>query len=447
MARVSQAAHHCEQTEIDAPMSPRDDFSEPVKRALAARVGNLCSNPDCRALTSGPHEDTAKSVNLGVAAHITAAAPGGPRYDATLTQEQRSSAENCIWLCQTCAKLIDSDSRRFPVSLLQGWKAKAEEDARSRIGKTGAQAPTGGSTYHISIQNSTLGSASFGDGAKSDGRVDLRHALEHTPTLMAASSSSPGRVAPQLRLALGDVLSDRLVMRLQPPALADESFVAAEMERIREENPRLGHSCGYFILDDGTRTDPVEFDHDAYLDKFLAKSEGYLRKLVEFRVCEARTVCLPLAVINDGRAPAEEVSIAVEFPAHVEVWDRADESRHPKPPEQPLREKFARLMREQEREAHKRWTNALRRHDRPNVLGVSVQQNERGALAEIEVHRIKHDRKPVKLADLCVMFPSFETAQSFSLDYRIFTTSLPDVIEGQLAVVIEKHGGGAASIA
>lgn len=30
-----------------------DDFSEPVKRALASRVGNLCSNPECRALASG----------------------------------------------------------------------------------------------------------------------------------------------------------------------------------------------------------------------------------------------------------------------------------------------------------------------------------------------------------------------------------------------------------
>src|SRR6516225_4310515 len=95
-----------------------DDFAEPVKRALASRVGNLCSNPDCRALTSGPQEDPSKAVNVGVAAHITAASPGGPRYDPGLVPEERSSPENGIWLCQTCAKLIDNDPFRFTTELL-----------------------------------------------------------------------------------------------------------------------------------------------------------------------------------------------------------------------------------------------------------------------------------------------------------------------------------------
>lgn len=82
-----------------------DDFSDPVKRALASRVGNLCSNPKCRALTSGPQEDPAKAVNLGVAAHITAASPGGPRYDAEILPDERSGPANGVWLCQNCAKL------------------------------------------------------------------------------------------------------------------------------------------------------------------------------------------------------------------------------------------------------------------------------------------------------------------------------------------------------
>ena len=126
---------HAPRRTFTGSMSQRDDFSEPVKRALAARVGNLCSNPDCRALTSGPHEDAARAVNLGVAAHITAAAPGGPRYDATLTPEQRAAIENAIWLCQTCAKLIDNDPVRFPVTLLLDWKSTAEAEARTRLGK------------------------------------------------------------------------------------------------------------------------------------------------------------------------------------------------------------------------------------------------------------------------------------------------------------------------
>ena len=117
----------------------RDDFSEDGKRALASRVGNRCSNPDCRALTSRPQEDPAKALNVGVAAHITAASPGGPRYDDSLSAEDRRHPNNGIWLCQNCAKLIDNDPQRYPGDLVREWKARAEKAARSQVGKTAAQ--------------------------------------------------------------------------------------------------------------------------------------------------------------------------------------------------------------------------------------------------------------------------------------------------------------------
>jgi hypothetical protein len=115
-----------------------DDFSEPVKRALAARVGHRCSNPDCRALTSGPQDDPAKSVNVGVAAHVAAASPGGPRYDPDMLPEERSAPANGIWLCQNHAKLVDNDFARFTVEILLKWKSDAEAEARQHVGKRAA---------------------------------------------------------------------------------------------------------------------------------------------------------------------------------------------------------------------------------------------------------------------------------------------------------------------
>src|SRR5579871_1573672 len=117
-----------------------DDFSEQVKRALANRVGHRCSSPECRALTSGPQDDPAKSVNVGVAAHITAASLGGPRYDPEMLPEERSAPANGIWLCQNHAKLVDNDSLRFTVEILLKWKADAESEARSNVGKTATTA-------------------------------------------------------------------------------------------------------------------------------------------------------------------------------------------------------------------------------------------------------------------------------------------------------------------
>ncbi|MFV1892700.1 hypothetical protein VWX35_16320 [Phaeobacter sp. A36a-5a] len=77
-------------------------------------------------------------MNIGVAAHICAAAPGvgARRYRAEMTPEQRKSQENGIWLCQDCAKAIDSDDPIFTEALLHSWKQKHSEDMwRSVIDK------------------------------------------------------------------------------------------------------------------------------------------------------------------------------------------------------------------------------------------------------------------------------------------------------------------------
>jgi hypothetical protein len=117
----------------------RDDFTKPIKDTLARRVGFLCSNPDCRVLTCGPHTELHKAVSLGVAAHITAASPGGPRYDLNITSKERSSIENAIWLCQNCAKLIDSDVNAYALSKIFCWKVTSESAALRSLNTSGSR--------------------------------------------------------------------------------------------------------------------------------------------------------------------------------------------------------------------------------------------------------------------------------------------------------------------
>lgn len=107
----------------------REEFDNQTKEMLARRVGFRCSNPNCRKLTSGPQVEPTKAVNIGVAAHITAASPGGPRYDKSLSSEERKSIDNGIWLCQNCAKLVDNDEQRYTVDLLVDWKRLSERAA------------------------------------------------------------------------------------------------------------------------------------------------------------------------------------------------------------------------------------------------------------------------------------------------------------------------------
>jgi hypothetical protein len=113
----------------------RDNFTKPTINKLAKRVGHRCSNPNCRQLTSGPKAATNEFVNVGEAAHITAASLGGPRYDVLLTSDQRKAFENGIWLCSKCAALVDKDVERYTFDLLHEWKRGSEEAAQVE-GKT-----------------------------------------------------------------------------------------------------------------------------------------------------------------------------------------------------------------------------------------------------------------------------------------------------------------------
>ena len=111
----------------------RDDFSQKTKETLARRVGMRCSNPGCRKPTAGPASSPTDCVNIGVAAHITAASPGGPRYNEKCSPEQRCSIENGLWLCQNCAKLIDSDPTRYTKEALIQWKELSEKLAHDEV--------------------------------------------------------------------------------------------------------------------------------------------------------------------------------------------------------------------------------------------------------------------------------------------------------------------------
>ena len=112
----------------------RDNFSKPIIDTLKARVAHRCSNPGCRVPTSAPSSSD-KVNNIGIAAHICAASPGGPRYDSSMTREERKSLNNGIWLCSNCSIDIDRDESYYTLSILNKWKSNAEATARIELGK------------------------------------------------------------------------------------------------------------------------------------------------------------------------------------------------------------------------------------------------------------------------------------------------------------------------
>jgi hypothetical protein len=117
-------------------MRRRDDFHATTRRALAERVGYHCSNPDCQQPTIGPSDETPGARSrIGVACHIAAASSGrgARRYDPAMSPEERRSISNGLWLCENCAKLIDTDEVQYSNPVLHEWRTHAEARAREAI--------------------------------------------------------------------------------------------------------------------------------------------------------------------------------------------------------------------------------------------------------------------------------------------------------------------------
>lgn len=112
----------------------KDDFTKATKLVMAERVAWRCSFPDCNKIQIGPNShDPKKRINLGKAAHISAASPEGPRYDSSKTSEQRKHISNGIWMCGQHADLIDADFTVYSVETLKLWKIDAERVAAENL--------------------------------------------------------------------------------------------------------------------------------------------------------------------------------------------------------------------------------------------------------------------------------------------------------------------------
>jgi hypothetical protein len=120
----------------------RDDFPKQTITEIAKGVGYRCSNPECTRPTVGANAAQDGLITIGVAAHICAASPGGPRYEPAQTRKARRAKENGIWLCQNCGRLVDADAQKFTVEVLTGWKRGAQDRAFRELVASGVPAPT-----------------------------------------------------------------------------------------------------------------------------------------------------------------------------------------------------------------------------------------------------------------------------------------------------------------
>lgn len=105
----------------------RAEFTNATKRLIADRAGHQCSFPTCGRRTVGPGASAGSKSGTGKACHIFAAAPGGPRGQRGLTEEELKRPENGIWLCSDHATVVDNEGGSpFSPETLLSYKALQE---------------------------------------------------------------------------------------------------------------------------------------------------------------------------------------------------------------------------------------------------------------------------------------------------------------------------------
>ncbi|WP_422647330.1 hypothetical protein [Actinoalloteichus caeruleus] len=103
------------------------NYSEPTRKALFALSLGRCYEPDCQEQVVRMASD-GTAVVLAEISHICAAQKGGPRYDASMTDDDRRAFPNLLLLCTYHHKLVDGEvtSIQYSVETLTDWKTARE---------------------------------------------------------------------------------------------------------------------------------------------------------------------------------------------------------------------------------------------------------------------------------------------------------------------------------
>lgn len=120
----------------------RDRVPDAQGKIVIQRSGDRCAYPKCGinlTINAQAAEDYDKAI--GKIAHICAASPNGPRYDASMSTPQRGSAANLIYLCGPHHDAIDEQlnhhTREFLIEAKQTHERTVARAMAHAMGKVG----------------------------------------------------------------------------------------------------------------------------------------------------------------------------------------------------------------------------------------------------------------------------------------------------------------------
>jgi hypothetical protein len=257
---------------------------------------------------------------------------------------------------------------------------------------------------------------------------------------------------PELQLTFPDGKSVWHVS-VSPPVPIDDQKITADLSKARQAHPQIvipEKSPGKKLararwalsrnsmenLEAFLPSDQVQ-RYNTELDTFFTKHEGYLRALHRFENQRLRTVGFEFLLTNTGGVPAEDIDVHLHFPDGFELFSEGKQPGPPVAPEPPLKPGHFRAPEGLQHLASMAFG--------PRIPGpppnVSPPQVRRTGSYDVDLHvrQAKHGYS-IHAGQFVVLFESYESASSFSIDYTIRAANHPKAAVGRLSVVVQKRG-------
>lgn len=248
--------------------------------------------------------------------------------------------------------------------------------------------------------------------------------------------------APRVQFTNG---TDRLIFVVRPEQPFNASAIAAEVAELRKKHrplfPPSNHRMLSDILSDAALGVPPRHEYDRYnaeLQVYFANYEQHMRQQWDRQQADRWTVELALSLHNNGGAPATDMDVEVTFHAKADLLDsdpRDDQLTPPTLPPEPQTQ----LKRFNLSVMHDLYDSQLINLPLTNmhrtVSDADIETDGDGHRIRWSVAHLKHqnhvDFKPVYL-----VFASQADARSFSINWSVHAANYPELLTGQIHVVV-----------
>ena len=249
---------------------------------------------------------------------------------------------------------------------------------------------------------------------------------------------------PRVHFISGQSKSNIIEVQLEDPLPYPKEEIESNIRALEEEYHFVGSSLSAVFPEEECKR------YNSELQQFFESNKRFIERNTEIVNARRLELEIQLEILNEGTGPANDLDVKLRFPDNISVVRKKDhekkkENLHEPNPPTPLRTEtqmmlvrsigsvgaFDSLTRSMA------YTPPFLPNLRPVAATRHFEISEDGHEIYGEIQKLKHNDWWT-LPELVMKFNDYESAKSFSIDYKIRVANLPDEIAGKLNIKVAK---------